>query len=139
MHLYMSKQGAALLSWVMANFLMPIVAFAMILSIEETSRYFFFILFILILFMPELALLISKGFRLWIKDGIEDNDQKFNITDFATMMVHYSMLWCVRVFVVSFLVEIFFNYHVREIYILSSFAGAFGIEVVGAMIKKKKE
>ena len=139
MNTVLSSQAKLLVTWVISNLFMPVFALIAMATLELTSRYFFFGFFMVILFLPEAALLLSKPFRIWIKDGIEDSDGKFNITDFANMLIHYAMLWCVRVFVTSFLVEILFGFHVREIYVISSFAGAFGIEAVGQILKKKKE
>lgn len=103
-------------------------------------HYFFYILMI-IMFVPEIGFLLSTSFRRWLKDGIEDNDGKFQKDDFASLLIHYSTLWCIRLFVLFGLLEAFYGIQVREIYILGSLAGAFGVETVGyfTRIKGKKE
>ncbi len=103
-------------------------------------HYFFYVL-MMIMFVPEIGFVISTTFRKWLKDGIEDHDGKFNKEDLATLFIHYSTLWCIRLFVLFGLLEAFYGIQVREIYILGSLAGAFGVETVGyfTRIKSKKD
>ncbi len=37
--------------------------------------------------------------RYWIKSGIEDSDGKFEKTDLSSLLIHYSTLWCIRLYV----------------------------------------
>lgn len=101
-------------------------------------QYIVFYLLMGVMFLPEMGFMISKSFRGWLKDGIEDSDGKFNSSDFKALMAHYSTLWCIRLFVVFGLLEAFYLIQVREIFIIGSLLGAFGIEAVSFISKFKK-
>ncbi len=115
--------------------LIPIMAFflsAINISTVDAQYYFF----LTIMFLPEIGFLFKKKFREWLKDGIEDNDHKFQKEDFAALMTHYSTLWCIRLFVIFGLRETFYGIVVREIYVFATLAGGFGIEVVSFFIRR---
>lgn len=99
--------------------------------------HYLFFLFVTIMFIPEIGFIISSSFRRWLKDGIEDSDGKFNKSDFASLLIHYSTLWCIRLFVLFGLLEAFYGIQVREMYVLGSLAGAFGVETVGYFTRNK--
>lgn len=95
--------------------------------------------FVFMMFLPEIAMLFSKSFRQWIKSGIEDSDGQFNSKDLANLLVHYSTLWCARLYVFFGLLEAFYGIKVREMYVMGSLAGAFGIEALGFFTSKFKK
>lgn len=97
---------------------------------QFTSKNVLFCVFIFMMFLPEMGFLINKGFRQWLKDGIEDSDGVFNANDLANLLRHYSTLWCARLYVLLGLLEAFFHIQVREIFVMGSLAGAFGIEAI---------
>ncbi len=102
-----------------------------------TSKNILFAFFTLMIFLPEVAMLFSKSFRLWVKSGIEDSDGQFNSEDLSNLMRHYSTLWCARLYVFFGLLEAFYQIQVREIYVMGSLAGAFGLEAISFFLKKK--
>lgn len=107
-----------------------------------TSINVLFTFFIIMMFLPEISMLMSKSFRYWIKSGIEDSDGQFNSKDLASLLVHYSTLWCARLYVLFGLLEAFYGTKVREVYIMGSLAGAFGLESLNFLnnkFKKKEE
>lgn len=104
---------------------------------EINSKNILFIFFIGMMFLPDLGILISKDFRQWIKSGIEDSDGQFNSDDLANLFKHFSTLWCIRLYVLFGLLEAFYHLQVRDIYVLGSLAGAFGIETINFFTKKK--
>jgi hypothetical protein len=101
------------------------------LSLNQfTSKNILFAVFIFMMFLPEMGFIINKGFRQWLKDGIEDSDGQFNSSDLANLLRHYSTLWCARLYVLLGLLEAFYHIQVREIFVMGSLAGAFGIEAI---------
>lgn len=105
------------------------------LGLLDFHNIFYFLIFVM--FLPEMGFALSKGFRNWLKNGIEDSDQKFNREDFNSLLRHYSTLWCIRLYVLFGLLEAFHGIQVRETFINGSLAGAFGIEVIGFVFKNK--
>jgi hypothetical protein len=97
---------------------------------QFTSKNVLFCVFIFMMFLPEMGFLINKGFRQWLKDGIEDSDGVFNAADLANLLRHYSTLWCARLYVLLGLLEAFYHIQVREIFVMGSLAGAVGIEAI---------
>lgn len=95
-----------------------------------TSKNVLFCVFIGMMFLPEAGFLLNKSFRNWLKDGIEDSDGVFNASDLANLLRHYSTLWCARLYVLLGLLEAFYHIQVREIFVMGSLAGAFGIEAI---------
>lgn len=122
------------LSVIVSTFCIKI--FATILNIEAGPKHFLFSIFIILMFLPEVLLVFNKSFRGWIKTGIEDSDGKFEKSDLASLLIHYSTLWCTRLYVFFGLMEVFYGVQVRDTYVVGSLAGAFGIEIIGFMFKK---
>lgn len=104
-----------------------------------SDYHYLFHVLVVMLVLPEIGFAVSRGFRSWLKSGIEDGDGVFNTKDFNQMLVHYSTLWCVRLFVLFGLLEAFYGVQVREIFIGGSLAGAFGIETVSFFARKKEK
>jgi hypothetical protein len=108
---------------------------------SDTNLLFYqnsFWFFLIMLFMPEFACIFSKGFRQWIKNGIEDSDGTFNKSDFKEMWGHYSALWCLRMFILGSLVEIYFQVEVKQLYMILWFAGMASIELAIMVLKLVK-
>lgn len=112
--------------------------FATMLNIEDGARHFLFAFFFFIMFLPEMLILFNKDFRSWMRTGIEDGDSKFEKADLQNLLIHYSTLWCTRLYVTFGLLEAFYGTQVRDVYVVGSLAGAFGIEVIGFLLKKSK-
>lgn len=102
------------------------------------SKHILFAVFIFAMFLPEIGFIISKGFRKWLQDGMEDGDGKLHKSDVANMLIHYSTLWCTRLYVLFGLLEAFYGIQVREVFVMGSLAGAFGIEAIGFLASKNK-
>jgi len=118
------------------TFILRWIPLVMIGIINPKSILFGF--FLLMMFLPEIAILFVKSFRIWLKDGIEDSDGRFNSDDLARLMVHYATIWCMRMYVLFGLLEAFYHIKVSEIMTLGSLAGAFGIEAVTTIMKKRQ-
>lgn len=122
------------LSVICSTFLLKV--FAVVLNIESNAKHVLFLVFLILMFLPELLLLFNKSFRQWIKTGIEDADGKFEKSDLASLIIHYSTLWCTRLYVMFGLLEAFYSVQIRDVYVVGSLVGAFGIEAVGFLLKK---
>jgi hypothetical protein len=110
------------------------VALVAIPTVIPGSEALFWI-FIVALFIPEGGFIFSASFRHWLKDGVEDGDGVMNKSDLTSLISHYATAWCVRLYVLFGLVEVFYGIHVRESIALGTLGGAFGIE--GMVIFKK--
>lgn len=115
-----------------------VAAFASI-ALAGLDYHFLFPIFCFMLFLPELGFIFVKSFRKWLKDGIEDSDNKFNKEDFNSMLIHYSTAWCIKLFVLFGLLEVFYAVQVREIFVIGTLAGAFGIEAVNFFIRRNEK
>ncbi len=104
-----------------------------------TSKNILFAFFIFMMFLPEMAMLFNKSFRGWVKSGIEDSDGQFNSQDLSNLLRHYSTLWCARLYVFFGLLEAFYQIQVREIFVMGSLAGAFGIETLSFFLNKREK
>lgn len=104
-----------------------------------TSKNALFVIFLAMMFLPEIGFILNKSFRSWLKNGIEDSDGAFNSEDLSNLLRHYSTLWCARLYVVFGLLEAFYHIQVREIFVMGSLAGAFGIEAIGFLTQRSKK
>jgi hypothetical protein len=105
---------------------------------EYTDYHLIFPLFVVMILLPELSFTFVPRFRQWIKAGVEDGDGVLNKADLNALIIHYSTLWCIRLFVIFGLLEAFYGVQVREVYVVGSLLGAFGIETVGFFARKNK-
>lgn len=111
------------------TFFIKTLAFIMMgANLIDVHSVFFLMMFIM--FLPEYLFVFSKAFRGWIKGGIENGDGKLNKNDFSSLMMNYSTLWCIRLYVLFGLLEAFYGIQVRETWITSSLLGAFGIKTI---------
>ena len=97
-------------------------------SIHDKPHPAVFYVFIFMMFVPEIILLVSKSFRLWIKEGIEDGDGKLNRDDLKDLRIHYAAIWMLRMFVLFGLLMIFYEVEIDTQYYVMPFCGALGIE-----------
>lgn len=111
------------------------VAALLPVEVGTIDYHIIFPFFIGMILLPELTFILVPKFRKWIKDGIEDGDGVLNKGDLSTLMVHYSTLWCIRLFVVFGLLEAFYGIQVREIFVVGALSGAFGIESMNLIAK----
>lgn len=86
-----------------------------------------FYLFTAMMFIPETSILFFKGFREWIKEGLENADGKMNHNDVKDLVVHYASLWSLRIFVLSSLLMMFYNVEFGFQYYIVPFFGSIGL------------
>lgn len=117
------------------TFMIKVLGFA-ILGIQLINIQYIFFFLLLTMFLPELGITFSKSFRNWLKGGVEDKKG----VDLSSLLLNYSTLWSLRLYVIFSLMEIFYNIQIREIYIYTSLAGAFSlksIEILSRLIVQK--
>ncbi len=120
------------------TFCLKVLGFVM-LGIDLININYFFYLLIFVMFIPEYGFALSKAFRNWLQSGIENGDGKLNKIDLTSLLMNYSTLWCIRLYVLLGLLEAFYGIQVREIWVHSSILGAFGIKAIEAVSFFKKK
>lgn len=124
--LYISLKILSLFAY---NGSFTLLANAMVADQEKPSPVVFYI-FIFMMFVPEIAIISSKGFRQWMKQGIEDADGQLHKEDVKDLRVHYAALWMLRVFVLFGLLMIFYQIQIPWSFYMLPFFGAMGLEGV---------
>ena len=100
----------------------------------------YFWTFFCIMFLPEFSIIAFKGFREWLRRGIEDGDEVLNTKDLKDLMVHYIALWCIRIFAIASLWTIWFNKDIPASISYTSIGAAlsiYGFNVVGKKFLEK--
>ena len=105
-------------------------------SLGLADYHYIFPLFIGMILLPEICFVLVPSFRKWIKGGVEDGDGVLNKSDLKALIIHYSTLWCIRLFVIFGLLEAFYGIQVREVFVMGSLAGAFGIESISFFTRR---
>ena len=105
---------------------MPAVAQAVTESDKPNASVFY--IFLAMMFVPELALTFSRGFRNWMKGGIEDADGHLHKEDIKDLRIHYSALWMLRIFVLFGLLMIFYQIQIEWLFYIAPFFGSMGLE-----------
>lgn len=124
--------------WLYNFFLSPAARIATINADRPPEGMIYF--FIVMMFVPELCALLSKTFRDWIRQGIENSDGKLNKSDLKDMVILYGSLWCLRVFLFMSWAMIFYKmeipFHIYTIPLLGSF-GISGLPIMKSLIGQK--
>lgn len=93
-----------------------------------------FWIYIAMMFIPELLFAFVKGFRNWMRSGLEDGDGVLDKADMKDLIQHYTALTSLRLFMLFGLLIAIYNVDISyEIYI-TPFFGAMGIE--GAVLAR---
>lgn len=83
--------------------------------------------FVGMMWLPEIIMTTSSGFRGWIKQGIENADGKLNSQDVKDMMVHYISLTSMKLFVLESLLMSFYTVDIPIQFYIIPFLGSFGL------------
>lgn len=108
------------------NGMIPTVA-QVVIDTDQPSPLVFYI-FIVMMFVPEFTITISKKFRTWMKQGIEDGDGKLHREDIKDLRIHYSALWMLRMFVLFGLLMVFYQVQIPWQFYIMPFFGSMGLE-----------
>ncbi len=92
---------------------------------------FMFFVFVFLMFLPEMSMSIPS-MRNWIKTGIEDGDGTLNKKDLKDLLVYWASMWMLRVFVLSYLFEIFYAVETEFEFTILPFFGALGAQGIAA-------
>lgn len=99
-----------------------------------------FYFFVLMMFYPELSSMLSKGYRKWIRRGIEGDDGKFDTEDVTNLRINYNALWMLRLCLLFGLLIGFYKADIPVTFFLVTFFGAFGmqgLDVLKTYLQKK--
>ncbi len=102
----------------------------------EEMLYFFTVM----MFVPEVVLIFSKGFRGWIQQGVENADGVLNKSDLKDMVILYGSLWCLRVFLFMSWSKIIYGTNIEFYIYMTPLLGSFGISglpILKSFIGKK--
>lgn len=83
--------------------------------------------FCAMIFLPEVTIGLSKGFRTWIKEGIENSDGQLNHRDIKDLLIHYASLSSLRLFVLETLLMMFYSIQIDLQYYVIPFLGSIGL------------
>lgn len=116
-----------ILIWCYSFSLSPFAQIAISTAMPNTPPVLIFYIFVLMIFLPDLVLIVSKGFRAWIKEGLEDADGSLNRGDVKDLVVHYASLNSLRVFVLESLMMMFYDVEIPFHYYVVPFFGSIGL------------
>lgn len=85
------------------------------------------IFFVLMMFVPEVALVFSKRFSNWIRSGIENSDGVFSKEDLKDLVILYGSLWSLRAFLFMSWSMVFYDVEIPFYIYLTPLIGSFGI------------
>ena len=102
-----------------------------------------FWIFIGMMMTLELFLILSPGFRNWLKTGVENGDGVLNAKDINGLIIYYASLWFLRLFILNHLLEKFYHVDTDFEQQLLLFFGATGSQGIGVLrtfiIKRTKQ
>ena len=84
--------------------------------------------------------MLSKGYRKWIRRGIEGDDGKFDTEDVTNLRINYNALWMLRLCLLFGLLIGFYKADIPVTFFLVTFFGAFGmqgLDVLKTYLQKK--
>ena len=124
--------------WVLNLLITPLAQVTQ--QVVKQPPEFMFYVFVSLLFVPEIALVFSAGLRQWLKVGIEDGDGVLNTKDVQNLVLFYSGLWMLRVFVLSYLFKQFYNIETEFMFTVLPFLGSMGtagLAIARAILTKR--
>ncbi len=95
-------------------------------KISHAPDEMIFYIFASALFIPEIALIVSKNFRHWLKNAVENSDGIFDKSELKDVIAYIGSFYCAKLFAFLVLCNIFYVIEVKEVYIYLTFAGFTG-------------
>lgn len=108
---------------------------------NEFHGQLLFTFFSLMLFIPEISIILSPSFRNWLRQGIEDADGKMNRSDVFDLVAHINARLMSIIFGMMSLSMTFMGLSIDWHVYLMPFFGSFGIEgliVIKGIYNKQK-
>jgi len=94
-----------------------------------------FWVFMVALFLPEMAFIVSRDFRMWLKSGVENNDGILDKSDLKDIPTHVGAYYCAKVFTLVVVADIFYTIDVSDTVLYLCFSGFAGTETVLQMAR----
>lgn len=115
-----------LLIWVYTFALSPTAKMVILTTGRQPPEAVFWF-FIGMMWLPEIVICFSYGFREWIRQGIENADGKLNSKDVKDLLVHYASLTSMKLFVLESLLMMFYDVTIPFQYYVIPFFGSVGL------------
>jgi len=115
-----------MLFWIYSFALTPILQSVVEITDVRRPPEVVFYIFTSMLFIPEVCLILFPSFRNWIRQGIEDADGELNKNDVKDLLVFYFSIWCIRAYVLAFLLTMFYEVDIPFDFKAMSFFGGLG-------------
>lgn len=115
-----------LLIWVYTYAVSPLAKMTILATGRQPPEAVFWF-FIGMMWLPELVIIFSSGFREWIREGIENADGKLNSKDVKDLLVHYASLTSMKLFVLESLLMMFYDVTIPFQYYVIPFLGSVGL------------
>lgn len=96
------------------------------LSNDKPPEALFYFLFFA-LWLPELAILLSKSFRSWIREGFEDGNGVFHKADIKDLIPFYASFMIAKTVVLMSWTMIFYTVNIPYYFFLTLVIASFGI------------
>lgn len=116
----------------------PLMQITANLSAEPPVFIFWFIN--IMMWLPEFTALISKGFRAWIKTGIENGDGVLNSRDMNGLLIFWTSSICMKLLALVVSHELFFGSEIgidTKMILVMGATGGQGIGAVRTLILRK--
>lgn len=109
-----------------------------IVSGSSPSEIIFWI-FAIALLLPEVSFIISKKFRIWLKDGVENGDGILHSKDLKELPTLVGAYYCGKLFALLILMDTFYDIEVKDSFVylcFSGFAGPTSILQISKIFKR---
>lgn len=113
--------------------MLPVVTKYLQMSTQRDTTDIIFNVFLLLLFIPEILGLVSRGIRHWIVGELHSNGQGF--------LAFYAGLWCIRITVYFSVMMTLYDKEVPFPHYISTLIAGFGISslpILGRIMKSKQ-
>lgn len=115
-----------LLIWFYTFALSPMAKMTILTTGRQPPETVFWF-FVGMMWLPEIVILFSGGFREWIKTGIENADGELNSKDVKDLIVHYASLTSMKLFVLESLLMMFYGVEIDFQFYIVPFLGSVGL------------
>lgn len=113
----------------------------MTVNVVSEPPYFIFWFINVMMWLPEFAAIISKGFRNWVKSGIENGDGVLNAKDMNGLLIFWTSSICMKLLALVVSYELFFQMPVgieTKMILITGATGGQGIGAVRNYVLSKK-
>ena len=114
-----------LLAWVYCFSISPLAKAVIEIQDKREPPEAIFWFFCIMMWLPEMATTMSKQFRNWIKEGIEDENGR--LKDVKDIIIHYASLTSMKLFILESLLMMFYDVDIAFQFYMVPFFGSVGL------------